>query len=790
MFALLIFLLPIIFSGILILRKTTSLNRIELILPAGSTLGLVIFTFLLNSISFLIKGHTGIVTAYLSTVFFGLLIIKLVKVKNEQINFLSGRQLVFWILSIIIWGGFIFWKTAHALIGSDTNLYYGITHSFIKGNFPFLTPWQPDIPLSYHIGASELLGAFYFFSGLDFQFLHLFFSALFIFCAAQIIIWIIRRHHSLVGFLLSNLVAAVTFISFGFIYITWPVFPLHLPVIRNVNQLMFWLRDLPTVSPAIEVYGAPINLDALIYFIFHAFGLAIFFSLLVLALNYKKEKQWIGWIIISIGLSGLALVNESLFVATFPAIFFGIFLIELRQKSLIKNLKKLLFLILATILVVLFQGGTISASINSPPNLEKSTLIFPKKEDIKEDFKGYHLGQESSKLLPEKSEWLPLRWFHPGADSLLLFSLIAILIIRSDFYHLVLLRVLFVVGFTSLVAYNVVVPKFLVANGNRFLSASFLFFSLLLCLSAVLVFEKIKKSPVKKTLFLIMIGWIFIPTILPPLALFSKTRFGENKLIPRYKQSSEGVLWLKNNVNYNEKVIVLDKNAPHPSGQARALVESGVFAPVFHGNFRAFTIEASPEYIDIAYFLSPEALNKLKINILLIDNDFFETLPEKRKKQLEDSYYFEKIFDDSSYSSDWERIYKVNDKYLEYGEELDGTFVQFQAVLLAQGKIYIDNEENFNPSFLRRPVIFSLRDRDIYYLPQSGVYLNVETNINSHHPLESEDYDYLVLGKSTDPKSICNCQAKVIWTGLKGEVFVWQRLMIKIQETKKYFDKQ
>ncbi|MDP3974538.1 MAG: hypothetical protein Q8P65_00945, partial [bacterium] len=663
---LLLCLLPLLLAGITILRKITDLNRIELMLPVGSILGLTIFTFFLNAIAFLVRGYAGVVIAYLLTIFLGILLNKFIKADSAKIIFLTGKQLFFWIFSIVFWGGFIFWKTAHVLIGSDTNLYYAVAHSFIRGNFPPMTPWQPDLPLFYHLGTSELLGALHFFSNLDFQFLHLFLSALFIFCAAQIVIWITGRHTNLVNFLLANLAVAVTFISFGFIYLTWPVFPIKLPSISSINQLIIWLRNLPTVNQSIEVYGAPINLDALIYFIFHAFGIAIFLSLVVLLLNYKKEKPLAGWVVICIGLASLALVNESLFVAAFPAIVLGIVLVEYRAKTIFKNIKVLLSLLILTASVVFLQGGIISASINTPNGIEKSAIIFPKKEDIKENFNGYHSGQEMSKLLSLEAG-LPLRWFHIGINLLLLLCISAAFIIKANFTHPVLLKVFFMAGLASLVGYNVIVPKFLVANGNRFLSVSFLFFSLVLYWSLIPIYEKIKKRLYIRIIFLVIVGWIFIPTILPPLALLSKTRFGENKLIPKLLQSSQGILWLKNNTTLGDRVMVLDKNAPHPSGQERALVEAGVFAPVFPGDFRAFTIEASPQYIDIAYSLSPRALQKLKINILLIDKVFYETLPEKRKKQLEDKNFFVKLFDDSNDLLNWEKIYKVKDEYINKG---------------------------------------------------------------------------------------------------------------------------
>lgn len=780
----LIYLLPILISGILIIRKTTNLGRIELILPVGNILGLIIFTFFLNIVAFLMRGYVGIIIAYSLTICLGLSFNRFIKSKEEKIDFPKGMEFLFWILSIFGWGGFIFWKSAYALIGSDTNLYYAIAHSFVKGNFPFLTPWQPDIPLSYHTGASELLGAFYFFSGLDFQFLHLIFSAIFIFCAVQIVVWLMKRHDTVMGFLLANLATAVTFISFGFIYITWFILPFQLPTTSNINQLIIWLRNLPTVNQAIEVYGAPINLDALIYFIFHAYGIAIFFSLVALLLNCSRERPLMGWIVICIGLASLALVNESLFTAVLPALLLGIFLVELKERTLFKHLKALFLLLVLTILVVLFQGGIISSTIRSPANtnkffssaIEKSVIVFPKKEDIKDDFIGYHSGQEMSKILPLKTERFPLRWFHVGVDLLLVLSLITVFMIKSNFSHSILIKILFMAGLSSLVAYNVIVPKFLVANGNRFLSASFLFFSLLLCLSLIPIWGNIKKSLPKKILFPIFIGWIFIPTTLPPLALLSKTRFGENKLTPKLLQSSPGILWLRNNINFNARVMVLDKNAPHPSGQARALVEAGVFAPTFYGNFRAFTIEASPEYIDIAYYLSPRALRKLKISTLLIDSTFYDTIPEFRRKQLGNKEYFNQIFDNSNNLTDWEKIYSVKDNYLSNGGELEGTFASLEEVMFNRGKIYIDNEENFHPSFLRRAIIFSLRKKELYFLPQSGVYLNVEVDIPFKLPRKEGDYDYLVLSKNTDPKNICSCNNELIWKGLKGEVHLWKKV--------------
>lgn len=752
----LIYLIPIFLTGIIILKKIVKIETAQIIFPAGIILGLTIFTFLLNIIAFVIKGPPGIVVAYSLLIALGVLLIFREK-QNFKIIFPKGKNLIFWISGLLFWTFFIYWKASTALIGSDVNLYYAIAHSFVKGNFPFLTPWQPDMPLSYHTGAFELLGAFYYLSGLDFRFLHLFFSFLFISSTIQILLWIIREKHSLISFALSNIAVATAFISFGFIYLTWPVLPFNLPQVENIQQLIIWLRSLPTVNQAIEVYGAPINLDSLIYFIFHAFGYAIFFLILIILKGFEKNKSLKIIILLTGIFAALAIVNEGLFIVIVPIAFF-----ILRQ-----NLKHILFF-LFFLSIIFFQGGIIPSSINPPVNTQASAVILPSKNAVKEDFIAYHAGQEKSKLLTSEKQWLSLRWFHLGIGSLVALSIIALFLTRKDSHAFIIIRSLFIAGIMSLLAYNFIVPKYLIANGNRFLAAAFLFFSLLLCFTLIHIWGQIKKT-LFKIIFLILIALIFIPTIIPPLALLSKTRFGENKLIPKQESSSEAIRWLKNSLDFRERVLFLDKNAPHPSGQVRALVGAGTFAPVFEGNFKAFTIEASPEYIDSAYYLSPNALKKLKINILVIDKISYEVLPDSRKIQLNNENYFEKLFS----KDENETIYRIQKEYIEKGGEIEGTLAQM-ASLLDSGSIYIDNEENFNPPFLRRAIIFSIRDKDIYYFPGSGVYLNVESDINFHEPKSKADYDFLILGKNTNPKDKCICESKLIWTGLRNEVYLWK----------------
>ena len=62
----------------------------------------------------------------------------------------------------------------------------------------------------------------------------------------------------------------------------------------------------------------------------------------------------------------------------------------------------------------------------------------------------------------------------------------------------------------------------------------------------------------------------------------------------------------------------------------------------------------------------------------------------------------------------------------------------------------------------------------MYFNPQSGVYLNVEAYINQKNPQKDIKYDFLILGEKTKPQDACNCNANLIWKGLKDEVYLWR----------------
>lgn len=767
----LLYLIPILIIGTYILRKISAINRLELLIPTGSIFGITLFIFLLHIASFFFKGSTGIISSYLILFLLSFVIFKL-KIKSEQLSLFTPKVLLFYVFSNLSWISLIFWKGSHALIGSDTNLYYSIAHTFIKGNFPPFTPWQSDLPLSYHMGASELLGSFNFFTNLPFEFLHIFFSCLFIFLTSQIIVWIWRRHESISSLIWGNMVALVALVSFGFLKIALPT-SFKFPEINSMYQLFMWIRNLPTVNDVIEVYGAPINLDVLIYFIHHAFGIAVLFSLIVIIISCSKEKQIFSWIVLLVGFIVLLQVNESIFIISIPSLIVLNLFNEVKNKTLNNNKKYIILILLVTLALIVIEGGVITNSLFPKQGLERTVLLFPQSSEVRQDFVSYHYYQQISKEISQKREWLPFVWFHIGADVLILMSAIFLIFIRYLDKQKILVLTFFAIGVSSLAAYNYVVPKYLVANGNRFLALSLIILTLTLLFSLQSFFENyLKKKWYRKIVLVIFTIFVLIPTILPPLALLTKNRFGENKLVPKMETQSGAIKWMKQNLGYNKRVMVLDAATPHPSGMAKVMVHSGVFAPIFRSDFRAYTVEASPEYLDIAYFLNPSALKKLKIDTLYIDSNYYSRVDELRKIQLSDSSLFEILYEGINSDLTWEKVYKIQIKYLDQ-QDIKGGLSELEEMNL-YGKIFIDNEEGFDPSYIRRALIFSLRGKDLYYLPQSGVYLNVEVDIPFNNPSKEIKYNYLLLSEKTDPKLICSCMAERVWDGFKGKIVLWK----------------
>lgn len=760
---LLIILTPCVVAGIIILKRITKNLNLPLLIPGGIILGLTLFTFLLNLVFNVSPGKPGIWISYILIVLLSGFLLSTVKWSFPPLN---KKILAFCLMTFIFWLGLVTWKANFALIGGDTRSYYAIAGSFINGNFPSVTSWQPDVELAYHTGALELLGALNYLTNISFLSLHLVLSVVFIVCSIQILIWIICTEFSITKFIIGNISAFIAFVGFGFLKIIYPVFPIKPPSLTSINDLVIWLRNLPSARESIELYGVSFNLDSLIYILFQNYGLAILFCILVILLNFKKS--FFSLLVLLITLTTLALVNESIFVpALIPTFLWIIFIFSKKLWS--KSSFSVILAFLITGIFILFQGGLITANLLSKDKTPSSIEIFPASPYARD----YLINSQKSRLLETKDSWLPFGWVNVGIDLQVVIILFLLILSKPEKKLRDFCLLLFGFSIGAILTYNLIIPKYVLSNSNRILVLAYQFLSIIIVCLALTWALKIKSAKIKFATIIILSLIVILPSIIPSLAWMSTTRFGPGKLTFAAVEKTGVEKWLEKNTLPSDRFAILDVNSPHPSGAAKLMAITGIKTPLFIGGFKTYTIEPGPEYTDIVYSLNPDSLRKLKINKLIIDSKSFASLPEIRKTQLQNTKFFNLLFNEDD-KNEWTRIYEIKNDYFQSGRNLDGTFESLSKIAPADGRYFIDSEKNFNPDYLRRPLIFTLRNRDLYFKVESGVYQHTEIPINQKDPVPGMNYDYLVLSDKTDPKSLCKCQPKLIWKYLNGKIMLWK----------------
>lgn len=730
---------------------------------------------MLNALSYIIQGELGI---YISYVLICLLAITIsIYFPTKKLSLLSKKELLLFLISSLTWGAFLFWTVGHTIFGGDISIYYSIARTFARGNFPIASPWQPDLSVKYHYGASILLGSLGQLTSLNYEFLHVAIAFFLLLSISQILVYLYKRHNSLLSLVFYQLLPVVALVTFGSFMVTWPIFPLKLPEIESINDFVKWGRDLPSAHISFESYAAVISIGLIVYFLFHSVALGIFFwiTTMVTYPNYKNNIFYF-YIFLFIGLASLALSNESLFIPSLTACGVIMAIKEFRRGSL-RRIAKIMLLGVLFILIVVFQGGVISDGLLLEE--EKSILVFPKQSDTRHLFKSYHQTQQSSKLFPPLEEWKPLRWYHLGFVPLYGISLIGFLYVfgKVDSKKLTIFLFFLISAIASSAAYNFIVPKYLMANGNRLMSIAYQMLGISTIFFIIWYLESlIKKNKIKLLLVVLFIlAWIILPSTLVPLLQLSRTRFGENKLThPKPVMLTGYLKWLAEETDASDRVLNLDSIAPFSNRNSHTLDLAGVLTPVFDLKHRAYTIDASPEHIDLVQTLNPELIELFKIDYLVIDSEYFENMPENRKKELVNREYFTLEYNESR-GKEWTRIYKVNSSYLESTESLGGTFSELVSLIPSKSRVFIDDYQNVHPfNQYRKAIIFALREYEPYLVWGPGAYLNVENDLVTYTPDKAERFDYLVLFKDTNPNSICQCDAKEIWRGLNNNIVLWK----------------
>ena len=751
-------LLVLFFTGFIIFRRATSERRILLLIPTGSIFGICLYIFLLNLTAHFIKGLPGFLFALGLQIFLTILSVKFTP--SSPLTRSSGKETKILIFTLILWTFFSYQITAHATTdGADSVLHQSFAARFIKGDYPMHTPWQPDYIAYYHFGGAQLLGALHALTQAPYYFLHPFIAFWMLLFVSQILTWIIfHREISLRSVLLGSLPALIGLISLGGFFIVWPT-----------NFQLPSLKEFPTFYNALEVYGAPFNLDALVFFLHRFLATSFFISLLVLLLYPKKSL--LSFFVLAVYLAAMALTDESVLTVTILPILIISFL-----NIFNRSIKTFIISVSLIFLVILFQGGLITETYLNRYGDSSNILIFPGNgEAITEKYLDYRLAQQRSKFYQVDEKLKTLNWFHPGIIWQLIFCLILVLILskRSKDRDLKILSWIFLLsGIISLIAFHGLVPKgYTHPNGNRFLALSYFLSGLGIAYFCHLWFsQKINIPKTIKYILNSLIIWILLTSLIPQfISLFPRKK--DNWFIIKPHTLNPVIKWVGENIPPDKRVIALTDTLFSNSTNIDLVKDGGVLTPMWPPKPRVHdSYDISPTYADLHYTLNPQAIKVLKIDYILTTNSYFAQLPKDRQHDLSNKDYFNPIFTSSDKST---IILEVKSKFLLEGKNFEGTFTQLDQIAPQNGAYCIDYPPNISENVYRilRLLLYDRR----HYCNKGGAFYNARLDITLDFPRDNPDqYDYLVLGKDVDPQTICHCQTKLLWTGLGNGVKFWQ----------------
>lgn len=770
--------LILLICGFIVVRRICDDLRIQMLLPTAIITGIALYIFLLNVVSYVVKGQAGFYAALVLEILMALFL--KMRVKPKKIIFPQKNEKTVWIVSSLIWFIFLFHISATGSASSPDWLHNSYFASLlIRGDFPIHNPFQPDRLSSYHIGIPEILGLFRLFTGGADTFLGSTFSLITLFAMTQILQWILKVRNSTFNFILLTFIPLTAIVSLGNFMIVWP-YKFNFPQIGN--GIINWLHNLPTLYNTYDPYGAPASLASLNLFLHRMLSLSIFTALIPLTILPNKLKRFLSSVVILILLAALALSDESVFIVTAPAIVLTLFFTLFE-----KNLKLWILFCVTALGVIIFQGGLINEVIFKSDATIARVLLFPMDEKNPaarfEKYRSYRLEAQASKLIPDKEEYSPFRWFHFGAvwqvGALFIGCLVFTLIFKKkgrDEQYLYLTWLFCLSGLIALIAFHGIVPKgWTHINGNRFLSLSYQLSGIGIIVFVILAWINLKgTNRISKFYSIgvkILLAWFILISTLPTLAiLFPREKLNWFKIVSDPPKAEH--IWMRDNLKVDTRILPFTDKFPSDSPVELAKYV-GIFTPLWYEKPEAQGSGVTPPYLDLFFTQNPEILKSLKVDYIMTNKLYRSTLPVERLADLNNIEYFMTVYSDKEGDV---IISKVLPAYFIEAENYKGTFYELPQILPLKGAFFIEQPPGIMEAVWRVAFItLQMRDYEMYYrlnfIPVYNYIINVDLKFNGE---SSNTYDYLVLGPKTDPKSICHCETKLIWSQIAGYLNLWK----------------
>ncbi len=765
--------------GFIIIRRICDDARIQIVLPTAVIAGIGLYIFLVNLVFFAVKGSPGFYLALIIEILLAYFL-KL-KIKPKEIIFPQKGEKAVWLISSLIWFIFLLLICATGSASSPDWLHNSYFASLLlRGDFPLHDPFQPDRLASYHLGVPIILGALRLFTGGSDTFLASVLSLVILFAMSQILQWVLQVKNSIFNLILYILIPLTALVSLGSLMIVWP-YQFNFPQIDK--GLISWLHNLPTLADTYVAYGAPTSLDGLDLFLHRMLSLSIFSAMIPLILFPNKLRRVFASAVILVLLGALALADESVFIVTAPATIF-ISLFTLFEK----NAKNWILFCLIALIIIIFQGGLLNEVIFKSEGTIAKVLIFPGDETgATAKFANYHsyrMEAQKSKIIPDKKQYAPFRWFHFGAvwqvGALLLTCLGFSLIFTkklADKSAIYLVWLFTISGLVALVAFHGIVPVgWTHLNGNRFLALSYQLSGLGIIIFMIWSWINLKGtskfSKFYSVAIKILLAWIVLTSTLPTLAiLFPREKLNWFTLVT--DPANAEYKWIKDNLKVDSRILPFTETFPTTSSVLGLAKYVGIFTPVWYDKPEVQGFDVSPPYLDLFFTQNPEILKILKVDYIMTNKLYRSTLLSERLADFNNMEYFQTVYSDKEGDI---IISKILPAYFLKAQNYKGTFYELSQILPSKGTFFIEQPPGIKEAVWRVAFLtLQMRDFEMYYslkfIPVYNFIINVDLKFNG----ESNDkYDYLMLGSKTDPKSICYCQAKLVWSQVTGYVNLWK----------------
>lgn len=774
--------------GFVLLRSFINESRLLVLLPAGTVLGVACAITLLN-VNFQItqgKGYIAISSVELLTIGFAIFI----KFKSGWTNLNIPKNLLYtWLPFLTVTFFLMFIRMSNTLPAADNSLQWIYAASVARENYPLMTPFQPDIFASYHLGLYYLEGALKKLVSLPFPYINALMNTYLLFTNLLLSIMIFwESKYSYKNYILI-IAGLVTFVSFGVIILAYP------KIISSPDSITVSLFNLDSLLPLIpakqENGGAPlINLNFLSFLPARSASIALALLLILLSIS-KFRSKLIKIFSIAFILSVISLVEESMFIPlmlTAGCLMFFSFTPYLSRLYELNKYRSYLFLIvLLTILFSLIQGGVIFDNLfNGSETTFRLVLPFSSREPTLDVFVNEKIAYLNNIHITNFSGF---NWFVP--NPLIIIVILVVYSLYSQNKIIGSLSLFSIVSFTLFLTFEYI---YNLGTSYRFHSFGYLSLGYALCLT---IFNYCKTLPLRRFVFLnsIFILVIFLPTLLP--VFISEFKIASDNIINRYSSyvlsnpKPQGQLavikWASENLPKNARLIALDWNFPTGTASLNFQYE-GIYTIVAPLYTRSNRPEPGPEYFDLALTLNPKDFIKTKTRYVYIESESaaYTQLSEMRKKELENPRFFRKLFAIEGVGLNGKqvflRLYSVNDDFLtstEVANINEGTLDFLAKQIPKDATVYVSDYPGIS-FWYRMAISYALRDRKIalnrrdqeylpFRTPYSG-YMLIETYFNIIPDNPDGIYDFYILPPDRSPAK----EAKLIWSNMFASA--WKRI--------------